>query len=112
VLCSAPSPRSPSSGWKKKDDLRDGAQIRTRGGCAPRIGRDPFAPFGIAQGKLRVPSSLFFHKADVAASFYVTCADILEVLRFRGQTQIFFDIVFGDVIASHAVEDQIAILDD
>jgi hypothetical protein len=27
---------------KKKDDLRENAQISTRGACAPRIGRDPF----------------------------------------------------------------------
>jgi hypothetical protein len=27
---------------KKKDDLREGAQISTRGACAPRLGRDPF----------------------------------------------------------------------
>jgi len=77
---------------KKKDDLREGAQISRRGACAPRIGGDPFDPFDIAQGKtfdqdkLRLlPFSLFFDEADVAASFYVTCADIPEVLLFRGQ---------------------------
>ena len=94
---------------KKKDDLREGAQISTRGACAPPIGR---APFDFALGELRVSPSLFFDEADVAASFYVTCADILEVLRFRGQTQVFLDVMPGDVIASHAAEDQIAILND
>ena len=109
MLFSAPSPRSPS-GMKKKDDLREGAQISTRGACAPRIGGAPFLTF--AQGKLRVPPSLFFDEADIAASLHISGSDILEVLRFRGQTQVFLDVMLGDVIAAHAAEDQIAILND
>src|ERR1700736_574815 len=57
-------------------------------------------------------SILFLDEADVAAALDVTGADVFQIFRPRGQTQIFFDVVLGNVIASHRAENQIAILDD
>src|SRR6202045_5010434 len=53
-----------------------------------------------------------FDEADVAAALGVTGADVFQIFRPRGQTQIFFDVVSRNVIASHRAENQIAILDD
>jgi hypothetical protein len=60
----------------------------------------------------RVPPRLFFDEGNVAAAFDVADPDILELLGFRGQTQVFFDIVSGDVIPSHGAQNQITVLDD
>jgi hypothetical protein len=56
--------------------------------------------------------NLFFDEGNVAAAFHVAGLDIPELLGFRGQTQVFFDIVSGDVIPSHGAQNQITVLDD
>ena len=55
---------------------------------------------------------LLFEEADVAAAFDVAFTDVLQVFRFRAQTHVFFDVVFGDVIAMHGLKDEIAVIDD
>jgi hypothetical protein len=56
--------------------------------------------------------NLFFDEGNVAAAFHVAGPDIFELLGFRGQTQVFFDIVSGDVIPSHGAQNQITVFDD
>jgi hypothetical protein len=56
--------------------------------------------------------SVSLDKADVATAFDVADPDIVEFLRFHGETQVFLNIVFRNVIASHRAQNEIAIFPD
>jgi hypothetical protein len=57
---------------------------------------------------------LFFllDKADVAAALDVADAYILKFFSSCIETKIFFDVVFGNVIAAHRAGNQLSILDN
>jgi len=51
-------------------------------------------------------------ETDVTAALDVADTDIFQIFGSRIETEVFLNVVFGDVIAAHASQDQIAILDD
>ena len=53
-----------------------------------------------------------FDEADVAAAFDIADADIVQFLRFHGETQVFFNIVRRNMIAPHRAQNEIAIFPD
>lgn len=55
---------------------------------------------------------VFRYEADIAAALYVARGDVAKLFRFRIQTQIFFHVMSGDVIAAHGAQNEIAIIDD
>jgi hypothetical protein len=54
----------------------------------------------------------FLDERDVAAALDVTATNVLEIFGFRSKTQIFFEVVSRDVIALHASQNEIAILNN
>jgi hypothetical protein len=93
---------------------------RLRKAAARQALNPPLQGYGVAgvqrsmqnAGRDGAHHNLFFDEGNVAAAFHVAGPDIFELLGFRGQTQVFFDIVSGDVIPSHGAQNQITVFDD
>src|ERR1700736_3099400 len=57
-------------------------------------------------------SILFLDEADITAALDITDADVFQIFGLRCQTEIFFNVMPGNVIPSHCPQNQIAIVDD
>jgi hypothetical protein len=55
---------------------------------------------------------LFFDKADVAAAFHAGKPNFGQVVEVRVETQVLFQVVRGDVVASHRLEVALAVAHD
>ena len=92
-------------------------RVRQPDGLVPWRGRaSPWRASNVECGKFGSPggraSPLFLDEADVAAAFDAADSDFRKALCPGLQPQIFFEIVFGNVISPHHRQNHLAIFYD
>jgi len=65
-----------------------------------------------SHGQTLVARRLFSNETDVAAALDAALLHLRQVVVAQTQAHVFFDIVGGNVIAVHGVQDEITIFDD
>src|SRR5207302_3541100 len=86
----------------------------TSQGCGVANAQHPISNAEVSRAALKSKTALLFplDETDVTAAFDIAVADVLDIFSSCLQPQILFKVMFGNMIASHRAQNEIAIFDN